>query len=297
MEREIYYTKFLFKDSYENSTTPALHRCNAELLYRYHKCLQSGALTDCFGMTKDSTSCYMFVMRYYKNGNLYSYLDETMGILCWKDIVEMLWSISAGLNFIHEYNLVHGHLHGGNILVENELDSIDAKITDTGLHGHANGKISQNYGVIPFVAPEIFDGNTPTKESDIYSFGMIMWMLSACVRPYCDRPHDSQLIQEICSGTRPNIVNGTPPVFSSLMLRCLDANPSIRPTASQLYEWLGNWVTAICDDPEQSDLSDQFDVAEETKFANLDKLKFNIIPCHENAIYFSRPLDSIGVYY
>ncbi|CAB4381563.1 unnamed protein product [Rhizophagus irregularis] len=215
-------------------------------LYRYHKCLQSGALIDCFGMTKDSTSCYMFVIRYYKNGNLYSYLDETMGILCWKDIVEMLWSISAGLNFIHEYNLVHGHLHGGNILVENELDSIDAKITDTGLHGHANGKISQNYGVIPFVAPEIFDGNTPTKESDIYSF---------------------------------------------------DANPSIRPTASQLYEWLGNWVTAICDDPEQSDLSDQFDVAEETKFANLDKLKFNITPCHENAIYFSRPLDSIGVYY
>ncbi|CAB5153144.1 unnamed protein product [Rhizophagus irregularis] len=152
-------------------------------LYRYHKCLQSGALTDCFGMTKDPTSCYMFVIRYYKNGNLYSYLDETMGILCWKDIVEMLWSISAGLNFIHEYNLVH------------------------------------------------------------------------------------------------------------------DANPSIRPTASQLYEWLGNWVTAICDDPEQSDLSDQFDVAEETKFANLDKLKFNITPCHENAIYISRPLDSIGVYY
>ncbi|GBC43322.2 kinase-like domain-containing protein [Rhizophagus irregularis DAOM 181602=DAOM 197198] len=281
----------------DNSQNISQEFVNQDDLYRYHKCLQSGALTDCFGMTKDPTSSYMFVIRYYKNGNLYSYLDETMGILCWKDIVEMLWSISAGLNFIHEYNLVHGHLHGGNILVENELDSIDAKITDTGLHGHANGKISQNYGVIPFVAPEIFDGNTPTKESDIYSFGMIMWMLSACVRPYCDRPHDSQLIQEICSGTRPNIVNGTPPVFSSLMLKCLDANPSIRPTASQLYEWLGNWVTAICDDPEQSDLSDQFDVAEETKFANLDKLKFNITPCHENAIYISRPLDSIGVYY
>ncbi|PKC13400.1 kinase-like protein [Rhizophagus irregularis] len=234
----------------------------------------------------------MFVMRYYKNGNLYSYLEESRGILCWRDIVDMLWSISAGLNFIHKHDRVHGHLHGGNVLVENETGSIDTKITDTGLHGLVDKQISsqQIYGVIPFVAPEIFDGNTPTKESDIYSFGMIMWMLSAGVRPYCDRPHDSQLIQEICSGTRPNIVNGTPPVFSSLMLKCLDANPSIRPTASQLYEWLGNWVTAICDDPEQSDLSDQFDVAEETKFANLDKLKFNITPCHEEAFYFSRPL-------
>ncbi|CAB4405454.1 unnamed protein product [Rhizophagus irregularis] len=120
-----------------------------------------------------------------------------------------------------------------------------------------------------------------------------MWMLSAGVRPYHDKPHDSQLIQEICSGLRPNVISGTPPVFARLMLQCLDADPSKRPTASQLYEWLGNWVTAICDDPDPSDLSNQFDVAEETKFANLDKLKFNNTPCHENAIYFSRPLDSI----
>ncbi|GBC43325.1 kinase-like protein [Rhizophagus irregularis] len=264
-------------------------------LYKYHKCLQNGALADCFGITKDPTSCYMFVIRYYKNGNLYSYLDETMGILCWRDIVDMLWSISAGLHVIHEHNLVHGHLHGGNVLVENEMDSIDTKITDTGLHGPFDKQMpSQHvYGVIPFVAPEVFNGNTPTKESDIYSLGMIMWMLSAGVRPYHDKPHDSQLIQEICSGLRPNVISGTPPVFARLMLQCLDADPSKRPTASQLYEWLGNWVTAICDDPDPSDLSNQFDVAEETKFANLDKLKFNNTPCHENAIYFSRPLDSI----
>jgi serine/threonine protein kinase len=93
--------------------------------------LQSGSLADYFGMTKDPTSCYMLVMRYYENGNLYSYLDESMGVLCWRDIVDMLWAISAGLNFIHERDLVHGHLHGGNILVENEMDSIDTKIADT----------------------------------------------------------------------------------------------------------------------------------------------------------------------
>ncbi|PKK66077.1 kinase-like protein, partial [Rhizophagus irregularis] len=94
------------------------------------------------------------------------------------------------------------------------------------------------YGVIPFVAPEIFDGNMPTKESDIYSFGMIMWMLSAGVRPYCDRPHDSQLIQQICSGLRPSVVSGTPSAFSKLMLQCLNASPSSRPTVSQIFKCL-----------------------------------------------------------
>jgi serine/threonine protein kinase len=233
----------------------------------------------------------MFVMRCYKNGDLYSYLEETMGILCWRDIADMLWSISAGLNVIHECGLIHGNLHGGNVLVENELDSIDAKITHTGLHGPVDKQISSKiYGIVPFTAPEIFDGSKSTKASDVYSFGMIMWMLSSGIRPYYNRPHDKQLVQEICLGLRPSIVDGTPPVFSRLMSQCLDANPSSRPTASQLHECFSNWITAICDEPEQSELSDQFDVAEEIRYANL-QTKFNILPCHEHAIYFSRPLS------
>ena len=75
------------------------------------------------------------------------------------------------------------------------------------------------------------------------------------------------------------------------MLRCLDDNPSNRPTASYLYECFGNWITAICDDPDPSDLSNQFDTAEEIKFANLENFNFNTFSRHEGAIYFSRPLN------
>ena len=117
-------------------------------------------------------------------------------------------------------------------------------------------------------------------------------MLSSGVRPYYDKPHDEQLINEICSGLRPSFVSGTPLVFASSILECLlDANPSNRPTASKLYEHLGNWVSAICDDPDPSDLSVQFDTAEETKFKNLENFNFKIRPCHEKAIYHSRPLN------
>src|SRR3954447_7634969 len=119
-------------------------------------------------------------------------------------------------------------------------------------------------------------------------------MLSAAgLRPYHDRPHDKQLIQEIYSGLRPKVVSGTPPVFVRLMLQCLDANPLNRPTASQLYECLGSWVTAICDDPDPTDLSNEFDAAEEIKFANLEKLNFKTSTSHEEAVYFSRALYSI----
>ncbi|RGB36120.1 hypothetical protein C1646_758505 [Rhizophagus diaphanus] len=123
------------------------------------------------------------------------------------------------------HNLVHGHLHGGNVLVESKANSIDAKIADTGLHELVDKQISEQiYGVIPFVAPE----------------------LSAEVRPYCDRPHDSQLYGKFAQ----NCCYWNPPVFSKLMLLCLNVSPSNRPTVSHIFECLGNRV---------SNLSSQFD--------------------------------------
>ena len=94
------------------------------------------------GVTKDQDSNFMFVMRDYECGDLHSYLDEAQGMLCWRDIVEMLWEISGGLYNIHELELVHGNLRGGNVLVENGTDSIDTRISDVGLHGSANKKSS-----------------------------------------------------------------------------------------------------------------------------------------------------------
>ncbi len=227
-------------------------------------------------------------MKYYENGNLYSYLDEAQGMLCWRDIVEILWGISGGIEYIHESGLVHGNLHGGNLLVENEQDSIDARIADVGLHGPIDKKNSNDiYGVLPYIAPEIFKGNPLTKASDIYSFGIIMWTLSAGIRPWCNRPHDLKLASEICSGLRPEIIDGTPNVYIQLMTQCWDSDPSKRPTAFQLYKLIESWVTAICDDPNPSELSDQFDIAEEKKFSDLERNKFHQ-EIHSQAFYTSR---------
>ncbi|CAG8785429.1 525_t:CDS:2, partial [Dentiscutata erythropus] len=110
-----------------------------EQLKRYYQCLQNGTMADCFGITRNNeTGCYMFVMRYYENGNLYEFLDRNKGIISWRDMVDMLWGIASGLEKIHSENLFHSNLHGGNLLIEDETISTDAKIADIGLHGKAN---------------------------------------------------------------------------------------------------------------------------------------------------------------
>ncbi|CAG8756822.1 230_t:CDS:1, partial [Funneliformis caledonium] len=45
------------------------------------------------------------------------------------------------------------------------------------------------------------------------------------------------------------------------------------------------WVSAICDDPDPSDLSDQFDLAEEKKFCDMEMNEFTQQQIHYQAFY------------
>ncbi|CAB5386294.1 unnamed protein product [Rhizophagus irregularis] len=101
--------------------------CREFEIKAYHKCLQSASLDGTFGITKDPTSSYMIVMKYYENGNLYQYLDHCNGILSWRDMIDMLWGIAGGLEKIHSEGKIHGNLHGGNLLIEDEKVSTDAR--------------------------------------------------------------------------------------------------------------------------------------------------------------------------
>ncbi|GES99774.1 kinase-like domain-containing protein [Rhizophagus clarus] len=180
----------------------------------YHKCLQSVSLAGTFGITKDPTSNYMIVMKYYENGNLYQYLDYCNGILSWRDMIDILWGIAGGLERIHSEGKIHGNLHGGNLLVEDEKVSTDARISDVGLHGPCDSDINnspiQRYGVLPYVAPEVLRGEHPSTASDIYSFGIIMNSLATGKRPWYNIAHDINLVKDICDGKRFDIPEDTP---------------------------------------------------------------------------------------
>ena len=75
---------------------------------------------------------------------------------------------------IHEKNYIHHDLHSGNIFSYTIWIS---KIGDLGLCQQAVGKKdnpNKIFGVIPYLAPEVLSKKPYIKESDIYSFGMII---------------------------------------------------------------------------------------------------------------------------
>ncbi len=90
------------------------------------------------------------------------------------------------------------------------------------------------YGIVPFVAPEIFQRQKYTKASDIYSFSVIMWELMTGRRPFWDQNHDTDLIIKISDGLRPPIVTNAPEGYIKLMQKCWHADPNKRPTATYI---------------------------------------------------------------
>src|SRR5205823_13125992 len=142
---------------------------------------------------------------------------------------------------INESNYIHHDLHSGNIF---SYDIDYSRIGDLGLCQQVvdkKGNPNKIFGVIPYLAPEVLSKKPYTKESDVYSFGMIMWEFTTGKKPFHDREHNSSLILDILNGIRPQITDDTPEFYVELMKKCWDHSPENRPSAREikgcLYEY------------------------------------------------------------
>src|SRR5947209_6710316 len=91
------------------------------------------------------------------------------------------------LKKIHSKNLVHHDLHSRNILIDEK-----GLIADLGLCEPVKEHRKENeiYGVLPYLAPEVMSGKPYTKASDVYSFGMIIWVYTTGTEPFHDESHN-----------------------------------------------------------------------------------------------------------
>src|SRR2546423_1345664 len=137
-------------------------------------------------------------------------------------------------------------------------------------------------GVMPFIAPELFNGGSYSQAADIYAFGMIMWEISSEEKPFRDLNHDEKLALRIYKGLRPEITNDTPPFYRDLMEKCWHADPTKRPTAKEICKLSMNWRSN-----KTKEFRDQIQEAEKIHRRNKGRNK-KTKTSHPRAIYTSR---------
>ena len=202
-----------------------------------------------------------------------------------KNRIIILEGLCYSLYDIHEKDLIHRDLHSGNMLIYGG----GCYITDLGLCGpvddESSGKI---YGIIPYIAPEILQGGKNTKQSDVYSIGMLMWEIFAGRPPFDDIAHDADLIFRICEGLRPQILPSMPEDYAQMMQKCWDTDPSKRPTMEDLWDFAKNKSKEIYEGKIDSNNNNSSNVSSDD---NINNLPQQVYKKHPLAYHTSRVLD------
>src|SRR5438270_3844326 len=156
---------------------------------------------------------------------------------------------------IHGKDYIHHDLHSGNIF---SLGILTSRIGDLGLCQQIVDKkddANKIFGVIPYLAPEVLSRKPYTKESDVYSLGMILWEFTTGKKPFHDRPHDQYLMLDILNGIRPQVTDDTPEFYAELMKKCWDHSPENRPTAQEIKDCLREYLDHVATEEKKEIIS------------------------------------------
>ncbi|POG72310.1 kinase-like domain-containing protein [Rhizophagus irregularis DAOM 181602=DAOM 197198] len=229
------------------------------------------------------------VLEYAEGGNFNSYLKEKCKVFDWFNKLKILTNIIEGLNTIHQKQMVHRDFHIGNILFTRlyyDRDEYTACISDMGLCKKINDiNETSIYGVMPYVAPEVLKGEPYTPAADIYSFGMIMYVIATGNQPFTNCAHDDILALNICNGIRPEINDQiAPKCYTDLMKKCWDSNPENRPNSVEIKKLINLFY-------QYNEIKMKFNETQEYRKKIFSAIKNNQLTTHTQAIYTSRLLN------
>jgi serine/threonine protein kinase len=150
-----------------------------------------------------------------------------------QEAIEILDSIAAGLEEIGD--IIHRDLKPGNVLLHENV----WKLADLGLARFVEAATSQNTMrdslTPPYAAPEQWRGERPTKVTDVYALGCIMYALLRGAPPFegptsADFSHQHQFVAPPSLGTSPHL--------RRLAAACLSKSPELRPSIQSLRKQL-----------------------------------------------------------
>ena len=143
--------------------------------------------------------------------------------------------IASAMAFLEDKDIVHRELKAANVLLSNDADcklsGFHCAVTTTKANEAFTAKEYAMVSNPRWTAPEVYTADPQyTSKSDVWSFGMVLVELftQGC-EPY-HKIKDQNVKVVITNGTPPDIPYSCPHNIQSLIKRCVQSNPSQRPS-------------------------------------------------------------------
>ncbi|XP_010338285.1 tyrosine-protein kinase Fer isoform X1 [Saimiri boliviensis] len=179
------------------------------------------------------------IMELVSGGDFLSFLRKKKDELKLKQLVKFSLDAASGMSYLESKNCIHRDLAARNCLVgENNI----LKISDFGMSRQEDGGVYSSSGLkqipIKWTAPEALNYGRYSSESDVWSFGILLWeTFSLGVCPYPGMTNQ-QAREQVERGYRMSAPQHCPEDISKIMMKCWDYKPENRPKFSELQKEL-----------------------------------------------------------
>ena len=138
------------------------------------------------------------IMEYCSGGDLLSYFEHYDYELKETKVCEIIHKLSMAIYYLHSYGIVHRDLKPENILMTDLTPEADIRLLDFGLSKIVGNeeKCTEPYGTLSFVAPEVLQGKPYDKSVDLWSIGIITFLLLCGYLPFDDKHSEREIARQ-----------------------------------------------------------------------------------------------------
>ncbi len=176
----------------------------------------------------------VFLVMEYIEGKSLEDVIQKRGKLEEGHIVELGCEILKGLEEAHKRGVIHRDLKPANIIVSSQgevkiLDFGIARVLKETMTRFSQQAVSSS-GTLLYMPPEQIKGKQESPQSDLYSFGAMIYELLSGNPPFFRGALEHQILNEA-----PEPLKGVSPWLNEVVLRCLSKDPVERySTANEL---------------------------------------------------------------
>ncbi|MEU4688330.1 serine/threonine-protein kinase [Actinoplanes sp. NPDC023714] len=190
------------------------------------------------------------VMDLVAGGNLRDHLHRR-GTVPPAEAVRLAGQVASALAEAHSLGIIHRDLKPDNILLRDEDDKLETRLTDFGIARILNlpSMTTPNavVGTPHYMAPEAFHGVTPSPATDVYALGVLLYELVSGHPPY--RSDSIPELMRLHAEGQPERRPGIPDPLWRIITMCLAGKPRNRPSAADLVTDLSFLARNLHDAP------------------------------------------------